>query len=340
MRTAWVCATLVALVGTVHAGGAETEKSTKAQPEVRDVQFARETPFVVAVRKTRDSIVTLKVSKPGASRDTTGTGVIVDERGYVITNSHVIRGAEKIRVILTDGTSCTAEVDFVEADYDLAALKIKTDKKLKALRLAPASDVMVGEYVIAVGHPFGYTNTVSTGIVSATGREIEMPSGVTLKNLIQITAAINPGNSGGPLLNVNGELIGINVALRQDAQGIAFALNADMVQEVLSKKLSASKVGGVKHGLDCKIDVQGAAGPRRAVVVVKEVADGTPAAAAGIREGDKIIRLGDYSVGNRFDVERALWGRKAEDKVKLTVLRAGIEMNVDMPLTPAQVAKK
>src|SRR6266446_5799412 len=105
MRTAWACAAFVALVGTVQAGGAETEKSTKSQPEIRDIQFARETPFVIAVRKTRDSVVTVKVTKPGASRDTNGTGVIVDERGYIITNSHVIRGAEKIRVVLTYGTS-------------------------------------------------------------------------------------------------------------------------------------------------------------------------------------------------------------------------------------------
>src|SRR5438477_70408 len=115
----------------------------------------------------------------------------------------------------------------------LSGLRIKTAKKLKALPLGPATDIMVGEEVIAIGHPFGYLNTVSKGIVSALEREVEMPSGVILKGLLQTTASINPGNSGGPLLNADGEVIGINVALRSDAQNIAFALSADTVQQVL-----------------------------------------------------------------------------------------------------------
>ena len=113
------------------------------------------------------------------------------------------------------------------------------------MTFAPASDLMVGEEVIAIGHPYGYTNTVSTGIVSALNREVSMQSGGVLTDLIQTTASINPGNSGGPLMNINGELIGINSAMRSDAQGIAFALNADMVQQVLSQHLSAGKMAHV-----------------------------------------------------------------------------------------------
>src|SRR5262249_52328811 len=151
-----------------------------------------------------------------------------------------------------DRTDVRASVLAADPRCDLAILRIKTSRELQALVLAPVSDVMVGETAIAVGHPFAYRNTVSPGIISAVGREIEMPTGDILSGLFQIDASINPGNSGGPLLNINGELIGVNAALREGAQGIAFSINADTVKVMLSKHLSAQKVAGVKHGLACK----------------------------------------------------------------------------------------
>src|SRR5262249_47454384 len=158
----------------------------------------------------------------------------------------------------------------------------------------PAGDVMVGETVIAVGNPFGYANTVSTGIISALDREVTMPAGETISNLIQTDASINPGNSGGPLLNINGEVIGIVVALRGGAQGIAFALNADGVQSLLSVHLSAARISGVRHGLVCK-EKAGVDGERRQRVLVES-------ASAELKSGDEIVRVGGRHVGNRFDV--------------------------------------
>ena len=149
-----------------------------------------------------------------------------------------------------------------------------------------------------------------------------------MTNLIQTTASINPGNSGGPLLNINGELIGINVALRQDAQGIAFALNADQVQRVLSQRLSASRRTGLSHGLDCAEALRKDELPRSRVVV-REVVEGTPAASAGLKHGDEILRLGRYEVANRFDVERALWDARA-GKVSVVVVRHGRRLQVEM----------
>ena len=178
-----------------------------------------------------------------------GTGVIIDERGYVVTSHHVIAGAEQVTVELADGPSFIAEVVVEDTEYDLAVLRLSAGKKLPALLLGPSSDLMVGETVIAVGHPYGYMHTVSTGIVSALDRQITMPGGVVLRHLIQTLASINPGNSGGPLLNINGELIGINAAIRDGAQGISFALTADQVQRVLSRHLSAAKIAGLRHGL-------------------------------------------------------------------------------------------
>src|SRR6516162_450693 len=214
--------------------------------------FSRRNPITEAVKKTKQSIVCIRVPRPGGGKDMIGSGVLVDERGIIVTNRHVVGAKTSVTVCLFDKTTLTGEVLAGDPACDLAIIRIQTDKKLTALPLAPVNDLMVGETVIAIGHPDGYTNTVSTGIISALDREIEMPTRDVITGLIQITAAINPGNSGGPLLNVNGELIGINVALREGAQGIAFAINAGDVKAFLAKHLSALKVSGVLHGLECQ----------------------------------------------------------------------------------------
>jgi len=311
---------LVAVVWAGIASGAETEK------------VRRETPIVKAVRKTRPSIVCIKSEKRGTwgKKETAGTGVIVDERGYVVTNCHVIANAERVAVHLYDGTEVPATVFIRDVAHDLAILHIRTEKKLQWLEIGPATDLMVGETVIAIGHPYGYTNTVSTGIVSALDREITMPSGDTLTGIIQITASINPGNSGGPLLNINGELIGINVAMREGAQGIAFALNADMVQKVLSRHLSALKMSGLSHGLACR-ELVVEEGQERQQVLVNDVTG--PAAEAGLKRGDALVQVAGRAVANRFDVERALWDVQPGEKVMVTVLRGGEKMKVPMVLS-------
>ncbi len=318
MRRPWWAAAAIGTVLAVAIGGAGTEAKA---------QYSRRTPIVEAVQKTRDGIVTLKVERRGSygRKEVVGTGVIIDERGYVVTNRHVVASSDRVAVFLADGTELIGKVLTEDARHDLAVVRVQTARKLKALPLGPASDLMVGETVIAVGNPFGYKNTVSTGIVSAVGREISMPTGEVLGDLIQTNASINPGNSGGPLLNINGEVIGITVALREGAQGIAFALNADTVQQVLARHLSAVKISGVRHGLECK-EAVAAEGPRRQRVVV---------AAAGevpLRPGDEIRRVADRAVSNRFDVERALWGFRPQDRVPVTVVRDGKEVTVALPL--------
>jgi serine protease Do len=314
------CAAAAALV--VVLGGAEAR-----------AQYSRRTPIVEAVQKTRPSVVTIKVLKQGqwGAKEIVGTGVIIDERGYAVTNRHVVSRAQSLTVHLADGSSVDARVHTEDPRHDLAIIRLQSGRKYQALAFAPASDLMVGETVIAVGHPFGYSNTVSTGIVSALGREITMPEGEVLSGLIQTNASINPGNSGGPLLNINGELIGINVALREGAQGIAFALNADTVQAVLSKQLSAANVSHVEHGLACREVVR--EGKERQQVVVDRVAQESAAAKAGLRRGDVVLKLGTRAVGNRFDLERALWGYKAGDKVEAAILREGKETHVALTLT-------
>jgi serine protease Do len=209
-------------------------------------QSLRKSPIVQAVNKTKNSIVTIRVARPGGGKDLLGTGVIFHQDGLIVTNRHVVGSNAHVNVILADRTQLTGLVYKIEPRFDLAIVQIDAGRKLPALALATASDLDVGETVIAIGHPFGYENTVSTGIVSAKDRSITMPTGDTITGLIQTDASINPGNSGGPLLNIDGELIGINVALREGAQGIAFAINADMVSEVLSRHVRFQTVSDVQ----------------------------------------------------------------------------------------------
>ena len=282
--------------------GAGTEKS--------HAQYARRTPVVEAVQKTRAGIVSVKVEKGGnwGRREVVGTGVVVDGRGYVLTNNHVVTGAERISINTSDGNEFAAKLYAEDALHDLAILSLPAARRLPELAFAPSSDLMVGETVIAVGNPYGYANTVSTGIVSALGREITMPSGETLTNLIQTDASINPGNSGGPLLNINGELVGINVAIREGARGIAFALTAEAVQRALAKHPEqAAKIARVTHGLVCNERVL-EEGSVRQQVVVEKVTEFSPASKSGLKAGDTIVRIGERPVSNRFDVERSLWG--------------------------------
>jgi serine protease Do len=320
-----LCRAITAACITLLLGGAGTEGRA---------QYSRRTPIVEAVQKTRRGIVAIKVTRDEgkARKELVGTGVIVDERGYVLTNGHVVFGAERVLVRLHDGTNVDARIHTEDHRHDLAILKLAASgKKLQALTFAPGGDLMVGETVIAVGHPFGFTNTVSTGIISALDREITMPDGETLTNLIQTDASINSGSSGGPLLNINGELIGINVALREGAHGIAFALNADTVQQVLAGRLSAGKIAHLHHGLICREVLRDDAPARQQVVIERVPADG-PAAAAGLRRGDMLVKIGARSVTNRFDLERALWDCKPGERIEAAIVRDGRPARVSLKL--------
>lgn len=328
MHKFMVACTLAVLSGVVVLGsGAGAEKSAPSQ----EVRLPRETPVSRAVRKVRDSVVSVKVVKRsgGASRDVVGTGVIVDERGYIVTNRHVVYGADTIRVRQWDGTELAGEIQMHDPNYDLAVLRVRAEGPLQALPLGPAAGVEEGQDVIAIGSPYGFERTVSKGIVSNVGREITMPDGTRLTKLIQHDAPIDPGNSGGPLLDINGDLIGINVALHDKARGIAFALNADQVQQVLSKHLSALRLSGLAHGLVCKEDAADVDAPQ---VVVEGVEERTPAAQAGLQEGDHLVAVGRQTVRNRFDVERAFWAARSGEAFAVTLVRQGREMRLTLTM--------
>jgi serine protease Do len=301
-----------------------------AQDSVKDdARFSRRNPITEAVTKTKAGIVAIRVPRPG-EKDMIGSGLVFDESGLIVTNNHVTGDRKFLKVRLADETDLTGEVVMVDKNLDLAVVKVtveaKDKSKVKALRFGPVNDLMVGETVIAIGNPYGYDSTVSRGIISALNRKIPMPNDHVMTGLIQHDAAINPGNSGGPLVNINAEVIGINVAMRDGAQNIAFAINAATVKDFINVYLK--KVASAEHGLTIDEKVIAETGDRQRVVV-KTVSH------AELKSGDVILAVGDLKIANAVDVERSLSLRMPGQQVPLRVSRQGQEMTVTLTLTEA-----
>src|SRR6516225_2763036 len=224
----------------------------------------RQTPVVDVVKRVRDAVVNIHSERtvrgpaqedlfafaPSQNRvNGMGTGIVIDPRGYIVTNHHVIEDVNLLRVRLSDGSTHNARVLARDPESDLALLKIDAGRPLPTLPLGTASDLMVGETVIAMGNAYGYEHTVTVGVVSALKRDVTLNKDVSYKALIQTDASINPGNSGGPLVNVRGELIGVNVAIRAGAQGIGFAIPVDTMIRTAADMLSIRKRNGTWHGI-------------------------------------------------------------------------------------------
>ena len=221
----------------------------------------RHSAIVKAVAAARPSVVniqghkTLPASPSAGDTDNPrevngmGTGVVLDPRGYVLTNHHVVEGVREIKVTLFDGQSLIARLVAHDPVTDLAIIKVPLERPLPLIPIGTSRDLMEGEEVIAVGNAYGYEHTVTRGIISALHRTVQVTDTQTYADLIQTDASINPGNSGGPLLNIDGEMIGVNVAVRVGAQGIGFAIPVDKATEVAARLLSAERRGGLWHGI-------------------------------------------------------------------------------------------
>jgi serine protease Do len=297
---------------------------------------ARRTPVVEAVQKVQPSVVSISSEKRSASParwpfspeenqrprvSGMGTGVIIDERGYILTNQHVVDRVQGIEVVLADGSRYPGRVVQQDPAMDVALLKVDAGRALPPVQIGTSSDLMVGESVITIGNAFGYENTVSVGIISALNRNVKLSDDQEYRNLIQTDACINPGNSGGPLVNIDGELIGINVAVRAGAQGIGFALPIDDVKRVAAEMISTRRLASTWHGIQAS---EGRKGTDR-VVVVAGVQAGSPAEAAGFQTGDFLRRIGKLSITNPLDIERSLLDLRPGQKTEAVVVRAGEE---------------
>ncbi len=301
---------------------------------------ARRTAIVRAIESCRDSVVNIHGEKyvSDSSNDSEdrrvngmGTGVVIDARGYAVTNFHVVDGVREIEVTLASGRTAAARLISHDRRTDLAVIKIDTVDPLPVIQLGTSNDLLIGETVLALGNAFGYEHTVTRGIISALHRNVDVSPTQRYEDLIQTDASINPGNSGGPLLNINGEMIGINVAVRAGAQGIGFAIPVDSVLRIVTGLLSIERIDQTWHGLVCRTCGTGA--------LIESVHSQSPAETIGMRAGDIILRVGDKSVTSQLDIERALLGRKAGEVVAVTVTREGGEENLALALAKARKQK-
>jgi len=264
-----------------------------------------------------------------------GSGLIVDSDGHIVTNNHVVGDATEIEVRLSDKTKLIAHVIGKDPDTDLALLKVTADRPLPSARFGDSTTVKVGQWVLAVGNPFGLDRTVTLGVVSGIGRENINLS--RYENFIQTDASINPGNSGGPLFNLRGEVIGINTAIINFAQGIGFAIPSNMAKQVIEQLLANGKVvrGWLGVGIQPltpelakKFGVTEGEG-----VLVNEVFEKDPAASAGIKPGDIIVRIDDAVVDSPNKLSRLIGTRAPGATSKIEVVRDLKHLILNVPLS-------
>jgi S1-C subfamily serine protease len=256
-----------------------------------------------------------------------GSGFIITPDGYILTNSHVVSGAARIEVTLSEGRHFQADLVGDDPDTDLAVVRIHTPTQLVPAKLGDSAAVKVGQLAIAIGNPYGFQYTVTAGVVSALGRSLRAKSGRLIDSVIQTDAALNPGNSGGPLVNSRGEVIGVNTAVIYPAQGICFATSIDTAKFVAA---SLIKDGKVTRGY---IGIAGQTVPlhRRIVrffnlkteqgVLIVSVEANSPAQTAGLTEGDVIVGIHGMLIAGIDELHKQLTGDRVGVPVELTIIR-------------------
>jgi serine protease Do len=340
--------TLGLAIGVAHAGDTDPRRSLvvqaveRASPAVVNISTeqvveGRGSPFPTPRDPFFDDFFhDFFDSRPRRYKATSlGSGVIVAADGTILTNEHVVLRASRIRVTLSDERTFDAHPAGADADSDLAVLRIDAGKSLPHIALGRSDDLMIGETVIAIGNPFGLSHTVTTGVLSAVGRSLNT-SERTYSDFIQTDASINPGNSGGPLLNIKGELIGINTAIYGKAQGIGFAIPVDRARRVMRDLVSYGEVKRAWVGItvqDLTEELAQHFGTTKGVVVL-DVEAKSPGAIAGIARGDVITRVDNHDVHSRDEFEERIGGHDTSDTVVLTRHRDDGDQDVPVATAP------
>ncbi len=304
----------------------------------------RVTPVVEAVSKVLESVVNISTERIVTKRyqrfgysdpftklferffglqdryyktNSLGSGVIVDSGGLILTNNHVIQRASRIIITLADGSDYDAVPVATDQDNDLALIRLEglsKDANLHAITFAKPNDLYLGETVIAVGNPFGLGHSVATGVLSAIKRKVIYDGEELFDDIMQTDAAINPGNSGGPIINVDGELIGINLAIHGDAEGIGFAIPLKRIEDILSSWLIPSRFGMNSCGL---IPGTVTTEDRKSKALVRKILANSPLGQTSIKENDVIQSINGITVNQAIDVGRILWSLKDGENVTI-----------------------
>ena len=296
---------------------------------------SRYSPIVLAVQKAAPSVVNISGKKTTSSKSFTGqressqvngmgTGLIIDSSGYILTNYHVIAGINNIQVKLNPlathpETRHSAKLIGFNEQVDLAIIKITSDTDFQVMSLATSSDLMLGETVIAIGNAYGYEDSITRGIISALHRRVEVNTDQYYENLIQTDASINPGNSGGPLINIQGDAIGVNVAVRVGAQAIGFAIPMDRAMSVAKEILMNRSQQRVDVGLNLAVSFQ----KRIPRITIADVSRNSLASNAGLKKDDVITHLNGDAIGWPAFVYQQLLQSQQGDKIEVTIERTG-----------------
>jgi S1-C subfamily serine protease len=303
--------------------------SVDAPPQDAELLDAYSRAVVAVVDRVGPAVVSLAVSARSAGRrEGAGSGVLFTPDGYALTNAHVVRGARRLQALLTDGSVHEAQVVGTDLATDLAVVRLVGDR-LPYADLGTSAGLRVGQLVVAIGNPLGFSSTVSAGVVSALGRTMRAQDGRLMESIIQSDVALNPGNSGGPLVDARGRVVGINTAVILGAQGISFSVPVDTARWVLTELMASGRVrrgtlgiAGQNRPLARPLARRLGLAQRSGVEVVK-VEGGGPAAAAGVREGDVVVRFDGHAVAGVDDIHRLLNRRPLAEPAELSVVRDG-----------------
>ena len=298
--------------------------------------------WTAVAKEVSDSVVAIDVAT--SDGEAKGSGVVISDKGYIATNNHVISGAQQIQVTLASGAVYSAKVVGTDTTTDLAVIKLDNPPSdLKVAEFADSDNLAVGEAVMAIGNPLGYDDTATTGIVSALNRPVTVTdddNNAIVTNAVQIDAAINPGNSGGPTFHAAGQVIGINSSIASTASssgtagsiGIGFAIPSNLVKRVTNEIIDNGSVKHVVLGITIKSSSVEADGVTRGCAQVQAVTDGGPASKAGVKAGDSIVAFNGKAVNNNYSLLGYVRASAMGDKVKLTVVRGGNTMDLEVTL--------
>lgn len=322
----------------------------------------RRTPTVIAVEKISPAVVNISTEQVVRSRssrafsdpffdqffrdfpdpfprrqykqNSLGSGVIIDTHGYVLTNYHVIARASKITVTLADQREFDAEIAGSDPKSDLAVLKLLAGEELPLAEMGHSNDIMIGEPVIAIGNPFGLSHTITTGVISAVNRSIRLGEDQVFRGLLQTDAPINPGNSGGPLINILGDVIGVNTAIYGDAEGIGFAIPIDKVKRIIDELIEHGQVRIAWIGVQLQditpaiaqyFEYDGSDG-----VVVVQVMSDSSSEKFGLQQGDILLEMNGQPIRDLYGYNAMLAEYTADDFLTFSILREGKTRTVEL----------